>query len=245
MTPSASTVAMDHEDLWEDPAAMGVFPPHGFVELTNWMGTELDIVNAARVSFAKESLRFNKDDAALIGYLLKNKHGSPFEQGFQSMWHIRMPIFVMREWVRHRSHSLNEESGRYTEMRGDFFEPDHLRVQKGKPGAYTFEMVDDLEMYSEYLDDLSEVNQVAWNFYQKWLRRGVAKEQARIGLNLNLYTEIRWTANSRSLMNFLALRNAPGAMYEIRVYAEAMEGYFRQHMPVTHNAFVLNGRVAP
>jgi thymidylate synthase (FAD) len=226
--------------------AQVIFEPHGFVELTKWIGSELDIVNAARVSFAKESLEFSNDDARLINYLLKNKHGSPFEQGFYSMWHIRLPVFVMREWIRHRiGFSVNEESGRYVEMRGDFFEPDHLRVQKGRPGAYTFETIEDPEMYAEYLDDLAEANQAAWNFYKKWLRRGVAKEQARISLPLNLYTEIRWTANSRSLMNFLALRNSPGAMYEIRRYAEAIEGIFARHLPTTHRAFVAAGRVAP
>jgi thymidylate synthase (FAD) len=223
-----------------------IFEPHGFVRLVKWMGDELDIVNAARVSFANESFEFGDDDAGLIRYLLKNKHGSPFEQGFEAHWHVRMPIFVMREWVRHRiGHSVNEESGRYSVMRGDFFEPDHLRVQHGKPGAYTFEAIDDPDMYATFLDDLAEVNQGAWNFYQKWLDKGLAKEQARIALPLNLYTEVRWTSNARSLMNFLALRNNNHAMYEIRSYAEAMEGIFAKYMPTVHSAFVDNERVAP
>lgn len=223
-----------------------IFEPHGFVRLVKWMGSELDIVNAARVSFANESLEFDEDDAGLIRYLLKNKHGSPFEQGFVAHWHIRLPIFVMREWVRHRiGHSVNEESGRYSVMRGDFFEPDHLRIQKGKPGAYVFEVIQDEELYGEFLDDLSEVNQQAWYFYKKWLDKGLAKEQARIALPLNLYTEIRWTSNARSLMNFLALRNSQHAMYEIRRYSQAMEKDFKQHMPTVSQAFELNGRVAP
>lgn len=235
-----------------------VFPPHGFVRLVKYMGSELDVVNAARVSFHKESKwgtseagsvipgQLSKGDEGLIRFLLKNKHGSPFEQGFQSMWHIRLPIFVMREWVRHRiGHSLNEESGRYVQMRDDFFHPAHLRVQKGKPGAYTFEPIDDPEMYTEYLDDLAEVNKAAWDFYLKWLGRGVAKEQARIVLPLNLYTEIRWTANARSLMNFLALRNAPDAMFEIRCYAQALETLFAPQMPTVHKAFSTTGRIAP
>ena len=223
-----------------------VFEPHGFVRLIKWMGDELDIVNAARVSFVNESFAMTEDDEGLIRYLLKNKHGSPFEQGFVAHWHIRLPIFVMREWVRHRiGHSVNEESGRYSIMRGDFFEPDHLRVQHGKPGAYTFERIDDDDMYGEYLDDLAEANQAAWNFYKKWLDKGVAKEQARISLPLNLYTEIRWTSNARSLMNFLALRNDTHAMYEIRSYAAALEGFFNQHMPTVSQAFNDNGRVAP
>ncbi len=227
-------------------STVSVFEPHGFVRLVKWMGDELDIVNAARVSFANESFAMNEDDEGLIRYLLANKHGSPFEQGFVAHWHIRLPIFVMREWVRHRiGYSVNEESGRYSVMRGDFFEPDHLRVQHGKPGAYTFERIDDDDLYDEFLADLAEANQTSWNLYQKWLALGLAKEQARIALPLNLYTEIRWTSNARSLMNFLALRNDTHAMYEIRRYSEALEGFFKDNMPITHQAFVDNGRVAP
>lgn len=223
-----------------------IFPPHGFVRLVKWQGDELDIVNAARVSFHNESEVFGEDDKGLINYLLKNKHGSPFEQGFEAHWHIRLPIFVMREWVRHRiGHSLNEESGRYSIMRGDFFHPDHIRMQKGKPGAYTFEKIEDESLYMEFLNDVEEANQHAWSVYKKWLDKGLAKEQARIALPLNLYTEIRWTSNARSLMNFLALRNNPHAMYEIRTYAEAMEVFFQENMPTVYKAFNDNGRVAP
>src|ERR1700746_1157628 len=140
MTPSAGTIAMEMEEADVDKAI--VFEPHGFVRLVKWMGTELDIVNAARGSFANESFTLDDDDKGLIRYLLKNKHGPPVEQGFEPLWHVRMPIFVMREWVRHRiGHSVNEESGRYSKMRGDFFYPDHIRMQKGKPGEYIFERI--------------------------------------------------------------------------------------------------------
>ena len=237
---------MEMEEEEAEADSVNVFEPHGFVRLVKWMGTELDIVNAARVSFANESFGLDDDDRGLIRYLLNNKHGSPFEQGFEAHWHVRMPIFVMREWVRHRiGHSVNEESGRYSKMRGDFFLPDHIRVQKGKPGAYTFERIDDLALYDEFLADVQEANEAAWNVYTKWLDKGLAKEQARIALPLNLYTEIRWTSNSRSLMNFLSLRNNGHAMYEIRQYAAAMEGIFAKYMPTVHSAFVANDRVAP
>jgi thymidylate synthase (FAD) len=231
---------------YEGDGPITIFEPHGFVRLVKWMGDELDIVNAARVSFANESEEFGEDDIGLIGYLLKNKHGSPFEQGFEAHWHIRLPIFVMREWVRHRiGHSVNEESGRYSKMRGDFFYPDHIRMQKGKPGAYTFERIEDEGLYNAFLGDVEEANRQAWFVYEKWLGLGLAKEQARIALPLNLYTEIRWTSNARSLMNFLTLRNSPHAMYEIREYARVMEGIFRHHMPTVATAFELYGRVAP
>lgn len=226
-----------------------VFPPHGFVRYVESLGNEAAIVNAARISLAKEideAGLLEENDIGLIKFLMREKHGTPFEQGFMSRWHIRMPIFVMREWVRHRvGFSINEESGRYVELRSDFYQPDHLRTQKGKPGAYTFEVVDDPAMLEEYLTDLCHVNEVAWGFYQKWFRRGVAKEQCRFPLPLNLYTEMRWTANARSMMNFLELRNDKNAMYEIRQYAQACEYFFSQTMPNVHAAFEANGRIAP
>lgn len=267
-----------------------VFPPHGFVRLVNWHGTELDIVNAARVSFHKESewaagpnqqlakirayhalqaaelpippaLRsevelitdgveeniLSLEDAGLVKFLLKNRHGSPFEQGFQSTWHIRLPIFVMREWVRHRiGHSVNEESGRYVEMRPDFYIPECARTQHGKPGAYTFEFDDKDSPRSDGLRSVIQSQaEIAFSTYRLLLREGIAKEQARIILPLNLYTEIRWTANARSLMHFLGLRNNEHAMFEIRSYAAALERLFGKYMPVVHRTFVDNGRVAP
>lgn len=228
-------------------------PPLGFVKLVDWVGDELAIANAARVSFHKEArleqsyggLSLSQADKGLIRFLLREKHGSPFEFGFVSQWHIRLPIFVMREWVRHRIASVNEESGRYVKMRPDFFTPDHLRVQEGKPGAYTFRRLDDDHMLNEFLDDLDYVYNECWTFYQTWLDKGIAKEQARIALPLSLYTEIRWQVNARSLMNFVALRNAPTAMTEIRSYAEAIETIFSQTMPTVHQAFVENDRIAP
>lgn len=231
-----------------------VFPPHGFVRLTDWMGTELDIVNAARVSFHKESewqvdsekiFSLDDPDAGLIRFLLKNRHGTPFEQGFQSMWHIRMPIFVMREWVRHRiGHSVNEESGRYVKMRPDFYVPDYVRTQVGKPGGYTFEPADP-EVTDKAQRAIRSNSAYAWAAYEEMLDAGVAREVARQVLPLNLYTEMRWTANARSLMHFIGLRAHPDAMYEIRKYAEAIEELFAYHMPTTYAAFVEAGRVAP
>lgn len=226
---------------------VSVFEPHGFVRYLGSTGGELDIVNAARVSFHKEAEQFKKDDIGLLRFLLNNKHGTPFEQGFMSRWHIRLPIFVMREWVRHRiGFSVNEESGRYVELRPDFYVPEtkNVRSQTGKPGAYRFEKMDEgAALYTQ--GEIQMASQRAFDIYRRLLDTGVAKEQARLVLPLNLYTEIRWTANARSLMNFLALRNAPDAMFEIRKYAEALEDIFAIHMPNVHKLFVDNERVAP
>lgn len=267
-----TTQAMKPEDInvvedVVDPQVM-VHEPHGFVRLVDWTGTELAIVNAARVSFHKESQwvyepvdspdayenddevpvrpYLSKADAGLINYLLSHKHGTPFEHGFLAQFHLRVPIFVMREWVRHRvGFSINEESGRYTEMRGDFFYPERVRTQTGKSGAYTFEDTKDKGLEAYFKSMLEYHSQRSYDFYKEFLDLGVAKEQARLFLPLNLYTEFRWTCNARSLMNFLALRNDPPAMKEIRDYAQTIEGIFKRHMPTVHEAFEANGRVAP
>jgi thymidylate synthase (FAD) len=232
----------------------------GFVELINHTGTELDVVNAARVSLHKESdwevdlvgdydlvqKSLSDKDRGLIKFLMREKHGTPFEMGFMAQFRIRMPIFVAREHVRHRiGHSINEESGRYVELRPDFYIPERVREQKGKPGAYVYEDTKDLEMENMFLIDLTAHSKEAYKLYKFYIDAGVAKEQARMFLPLNLYTEMRWTVNARSLMNYLALRNHPAAQQEIREYAEGFEHFFSRIMPITYAAFVENDRVSP
>jgi thymidylate synthase (FAD) len=234
------------EVLTTNPIRM-VHEPHGFVRLVEHMGPELDIVNAARVSLAKESEEFGEDDAGLIRFLLKNKHGSPFEHGFIAAFHIRLPIFVMREWVRHRiGFSVNEESGRYVKMRPDFYYPDKVRTQRGKPGAYTFEESENRGLNDYYQGTLKYQSERDYELYEQFVdEHEIAKEQARLFLPLNLYTEIRWVCNARSLMNFLALRNDAPAMKEIRDYAIVLEDIFKEHMPTVHQAFEEADRIAP
>jgi thymidylate synthase (FAD) len=232
----------------------------GFVELISHTGTDLDVVNAARVSFHNESewevdyvgdyddrrLYLSDKDKGLIGFLMKGKHGTPFEMGFMAQFRMRMPIFVAREHVRHRiGHSINEESGRYVELRPDFYIPEKVREQKGKPGAYTYEDTEDGALEWDFITSLEDHSKITYDLYKGFLDRGVAKEQARMFLPLNLYTEMRWTVNARSLMNYLELRGAPNAQKEIRDYADALEDFFKEHMPYTHAAFIENGRVAP
>ena len=229
----------------------------GYVELVNSTGTDLDVVNAARVSLQKESDWkvggqqngngiLDDKDVGLINFLMREKHGTPFEMGFMAQFRIKMPLFVAREHQRHRiGHSINELSGRYAELEPEFYFPSHIRQQIGKPGAYDFEKIDDEELYEDFDIHLQENSHEAYKAYLKFLDKGVAKEQARMFLPLNLYTEMRWTVNGRSLMNYLQLRNSKDAQYEIRVYAEALEKIFANHMPVTYNAFLKNERTAP
>jgi thymidylate synthase (FAD) len=228
----------------------------GYVELINNVGTELDIVNAARVSLHKESDWDHTDtsksggvltekDKGLLNFLMKNKHGTPFEMGFIATFRLRMPIFVAREHVRHRIHSINEESGRYVELRDDWYVPENVREQKGKPGAYTFENTKNKALEEEF-KNLIEINsRVSYRYYKEMLDKGVAKEQARMFLPLNWYTEMLWTVNARSLMNYLSLRNHPDAQKEIRDYATLMEIIFQQYMPNVHYYWDYNGREAP
>jgi thymidylate synthase (FAD) len=218
---------------------------HGFVRLDGAMAGDLSVVNSARVSFAKRKDEMDDSDAGLIRFLMRDRHGTPFEHN-AFRFHIRCPLFVAREWFRHRVGSFNEESARYHQLEGDFYvpAPEDVRSQVGKPGSYTFETVDP-QTADAFRSDLSEAYQRAYRLYQEFIDRGVAKELARCVLPMGTFTQFFWTVNSRSLMNFISLRNAPTAQHEIRRYAEVLETFFAELMPITYDAFVEGGRVAP
>jgi thymidylate synthase (FAD) len=170
---------------------------------------------------------------------------TPFEHN-SFRFHIRCPIFVAREWMRHRVGSFNEFSLRYAKATDDFYvpEPGDVRTQVGKPGAYSFEPVEP-EVADQTREELRAVYDAAYAAYERLVELGVARELARCLLPVGAYTEFYWTINARSLMNFVSLRAAETAQREIRRYAEAVELFFAEHMPVTHAAFVANDRVAP
>ncbi|WJN63229.1 ThyX-like thymidylate synthase [Streptomyces phage phiScoe45] len=189
----------------------------------------------------------------LINYLMRDRHGSPFEHG-SFTFVIEAPIFVAREFFRHRAGwSYNEESGRYRELRPVFYVPGPGRnlQQVGKPGAYTFEPGTPAQ-YSSVTASSKDAYQVAWNAYQNQLQAGVAKEVARNVLPVGIFTSFWATCNPRSLMHFLSLRtnrqNAKVPSFpqrEIEMVADEMELAFMDVMPHTHRAFEMNGRVAP
>jgi thymidylate synthase (FAD) len=170
---------------------------------------------------------------------------TPFEHN-AFRFHVRCPLFVAREWFRHRVGSFNEFSMRYAKASDDFYvpEPEDVRTQVGKPGAYTFEPVDD-ELAERTREELREVYDHAFATYERLVEAGVARELARAVLPVGAYTEFYWTINARSLMNFVSLRAAETAQREIRRYADAVEVFFAEKMPVTHAAFVANGRKSP
>jgi thymidylate synthase (FAD) len=176
---------------------------------------------------------------------MRDRHGSPFEHN-AFRFHVRCPIFVAREWFRHRIGSFNEFSLRYAKATDDFYVPEaaDVRTQVGKPGAYRFEPVDD-ELAETTRAELRAVYEQAYETYTRLVEQGVARELARSVLPVGAYTQFYWTVNARALMNFVSLRNSEFAQLEIRRYAEAVEAFFAELMPVTHEAFLENGRMAP
>jgi thymidylate synthase (FAD) len=218
---------------------------HGFVRLDDSMASDLSVVNAARVSFARRKDVMEEGDAGLIRFLMRERHGTPFEHN-AFRFHIRAPIFVAREWFRHRIGSFNEFSMRYAKATDEFYvpAPEDVRSQVGKPGAYSFEPVTD-EIAQTTRDELAAVYAAAYSAYERLVERGVARELARAVMPVGAYTEFYWTVNARALMNFVSLRAAETAQREIRRYADAVERLFADTMPVTYEAFVVSDRTAP
>lgn len=219
----------------------------GFVRLDMSMGDDASVVNAARVSFAKqrELEELSEADKGLINFLMRERHGTPFEHN-AFRFHVKCPIFVAREWFRHRIGSFNEFSARYSEVPNEFFTPtiEEIRGQVGKPGSYSFETLDP-SIAKDAVTWIADWNEQAYKLYKELLELGVAKEVARVVLPVSMMTQFYWTVNARSLMNFLSLRTHETAQYDIRQYANAVLELSRGEMPVTFESWELNGRVTP
>lgn len=218
---------------------------HGFVRLDDYMTDDLSVVNSARVSFDQRHDMLEDNDAGLINFLLKNHHGTPFEHN-AFRFHIKAPIFVFREWQRHRIGSFNEMSARYVELEPEWYIPaiDQVRTRIGAPGRYEYVPCNE-QISRAYRDELSNVCRDSYGRYKYYMNKGVAPEVARNFLHVNHYSQMYWTVNARSLMNFVNLRNAPTAQFEIMKFAVEVEVIFGYAMPITHRAFVVNGRIAP
>src|SRR5881398_3515243 len=201
---------------------------HGFVRLDDAMADDLSVVNGARVSFARHKDEMDESDEGLIRFLMRDRHGTPFEHN-AFRFHVRAPLFVAREWFRHRVGSFNEFSMRYAKATDDFYvpEPEDVRTQIGKPGAYSFEPVDP-EVAELTRDELRAAYDAAYAAYERLVELGVARELARCVMPVGAYTEFYWTVNARALMNFLSLRAAETAQREIRRYAEACERFLAE-----------------
>jgi thymidylate synthase (FAD) len=222
-------------------------------ELIGAYADDLSVVNAAKVSGGKRQAEMDKNGERLIGYLLGNKHGTPFEHNY-FRFHVVVPIFAQRDWMRHRvGHSFNEVSTRWQDMDAlGVYEPDVLRNQVGKIHEYQFEDFNPKtasgaqkmrHAWRRYY--LIRSQQKAMKRYKRMLKRGYAREQAMATLPMGTYTEFWWSCNARSLMHFLSLRQGSGARKEIRMVADQIEKQFAEQMPITHAAWVKNGKVAP
>lgn len=208
----------------------------GFVSLVDSMGSDLSVVNSARVSFGKKKDAFDNKDKRLIKYLWKNKHSSPFRHA-SLQFHIKAPIFVLRQWMKHQvGCSWNEISGRYVEFDYDFYTPNHFRVQsknnkQGSEGAV--DPITEQQAQEIYWDTCDN----AMQSYSALLNMGVAKEQARMVLPLNLYSECYWTASLQAVLHFLVLRCDHHAQWEIREYATAVKELIEPLFPHTLELF--------
>jgi len=227
------------------------------VELVKSSASDSDVIWAARVSTAGEnSLEAVGSDASrsegLINYLARERHGSPFEHTSMTFF-VSAPIFVFREFMRHRIASYNEESGRYRELSPVFYVPskDRKLIQIGKAGSYSFVDGTD-EQYELTVRLIKESCTLAYKNYQEMLAAGVAREVARAVLPVTLYSSMYVTMNARALMNFLSLRTSREGSHfpsypqrEIEMVAEKMEAVFAELMPITYGAFQKSGRIAP
>lgn len=205
----------------------------GFVRLIDFIGGDERAVLSARVSFDM-TLKGKEKDKKLIEYLLKHQHLTPFEHCiFQ--FHIKCPIFVARQWMRHRWGSYNEVSARYTEVKDEFYIPEKFRVQdtKNKQGSVETNELDNKYLIEKYKSTIEN----SYKVYKYLLKNGVAREMARMILPVSQYTQYYWTVNARSLLNFLTLRLDQHAQYEIREYAKAIVSIFEEKMPWTWECF--------
>ena len=232
------------------------------VELVRSSANDSDVLFAARVSTQGElTLDASRSEASaedavrdkgLINYLMRDRHGSPFEHNSMTFY-VQAPIFVFREFMRHRIASYNEESGRYRELRPVFYvpAPDRNLIQVGKPGSYDFEPGTD-EQVALTAEATKSAVTFAYEQYERMLAAGVAREVARGVLPVATYSSMYVTMNSRSLMNFLSLRTKREGTHfpsfpqrEIEMVAEKMEDAWAKLMPITYEMFNANGRVAP
>ena len=222
---------------------------HGFVRVVDYMGDDTSIVQSARVSYGKGTKKVSTDEG-LIKYLMRHWHSTPFEM-CEIKYHVKLPIFIARQWIRHRTANVNEYSARYSILDKEFYVPEkkHLSAQstinrQGRGDLITGEQADDV------LQILKDDATRTYSNYEKMLnekfdgtiidenKSGLARELARMNLTLNSYTQWYWKTDLLNLLNFLFLRADSHAQYEIRVYAEAMLETVKKWVPITHAAFL-------
>lgn len=235
------------EDLLYEPIPV---LDHGFVRVVDYMGDDSAIVQAARVSYGKGTKKVN-EDAGLINYLLRHKHTTPFEM-CEIKFHLKMPIFVARQWIRHRTANVNEYSARYSVMDNEFYIPkiEDLAAQSTKNHQGRGEEALSKQEAARVIEILKGDSEQCYKHYEELMNtsadgtvinpdnKGIARELARMNLPINIYTQWYWKIDLHNLMHFLFLRADPHAQYEIRVFAQAMLDVVKAWVPVTYNAFI-------
>ena len=221
---------------------------HGFVRVIDYMGDDAAVVQAARVSYGKGTKKVS-EDKGLIHYLMRHRHSTPFEM-CEIKFHVKLPIFVARQWIRHRTANVNEYSARYSILDREFYipAPQHLAAQSAANRQGRGDVLTGAEA-ARVLDILKQDSGTAYDHYVEMLneteagetigaeKQGLARELARMNLSLNFYTQWYWKIDLYNFMHFLSLRADPHAQYEIRVYAEAMLDVLKRWVPLTAEAF--------
>ena len=222
---------------------------HGFIRVVDYMGNDTSIVQAARVSYGKGTKKVNTD-AGLIKYLMRHWHSTPFEM-CEIKYHVKLPIFIARQWIRHRTANVNEYSARYSILDKEFYlpAPEHLAAQSKNNRQGRGDIVEG-DQAKEILDLLKKDAEQTYKNYEEMLnerydgsvidekKSGLARELARMNLTLNTYTQWYWKTDLLNLMNFLRLRADNPAQYEIRAYADVMLDTLKKWVPTTYEAFM-------
>jgi thymidylate synthase (FAD) len=210
----------------------------GFVRLIDYLGGDERIAQAARVSYG-EGTKSYREDKGLIDYLLRNEHTSPFEQ-VNFTFHLKMPIFIARQWIRHRTARVNEISGRYSVMKDEFYLPAGESIsgqsESNKQGRKDEPVSPEMQAY--FLEALEKDQKTLYKSYEEYIEKGLARELARVNLPLSLYTEFYWQMDLHNLFHFLRLRMHPHAQLEIRAYAYKLFEIARVVCPLACGSFV-------
>lgn len=212
----------------------------GFIRVIDYMGSDSAIVQAARVSYGTGTKKISQDEA-LIKYLMRHHHTTPFEM-CEIKFHVKLPIFVARQWIRHRTANVNEYSARYSILDNEFYipKPEHVAKQSVENKQGSGELFDSVTT-KEITNSLTSDSHLVYSHYQQLIERGLARETARCNLTLNYYTQFYWKIDLHNLLHFLRLRVTKHAQYEIRVYAEEMLNLVKKWVPLTYNAFIEYG----
>ncbi len=215
---------------------------HGYVILRGVMGSDADIANAARISYDKADKYNDADNEKLIRFLMRNRHTSPFEMA-ELKFELKMPIFVMRQWIRHRTANVNEMSARYTQLPDEMFVPDAdtMAVQSTSNKQGRDDFVFKYEPHHKYdmRKKMKRANRDAYDVYEDLLGEfNLSREMARSVLPLSTYTKCVWKIDLHNLLHFLKLRTDKHAQYEIRAFADEIETIVRRHFPITYKAWV-------